>query len=200
MIDFRALPVSEGDRHRLGQSIRVQAFKRGTTIFNSGEVCTDIYLIRSGLVKLDYCTRDGKELIKSFIAEGEVFGSLYSQLTGKGATYSAVALEDVEVDMLSYSVLEALCKNNPELQNVLLSFFQQLALSKEIREYEFLCLSAQDRYQSFCDQNPDLVTRIRQADLALYLGITPVALSRLKHREVHSFKVGENSQPELGGD
>lgn len=184
MIDFRALPVSEDEKYRVGQSIRPQVFKKGATIFNNGEVCTDVYLIRSGLVKLGYCTRDGKELIKSFIAEGGVFGSLYSQLTGKGATYSAVALEDVEVDTLSYSILEALCRNNPELRNLLLSFFQQLALSKEMREYEFLCLSAQDRYQSFCDRNLDLVARIKQADLALYLGITPVALSRLKHREV----------------
>lgn len=183
IIDFRALPVSDEDKHRAGQSIRAQSFKKGEAVFKSGEVCTNIYLIRSGLVKLSYWTRDGKELIKSFIAEGGVFGSLYSQLTGKGATYSAIALEDVEVDTLSYSIMEALSKNNPDLQNVLLSFFQQLALFKETREYEFLCLSVQDRYQSFCDQNIDLVKRIKQADLALYLGITPVALSRLKHRE-----------------
>lgn len=182
MIDFRDLPVSEDDRHRVGQSIRTQSFQKGETIFNCGDVCTDIYLIRTGMVKLGYCTLDGKELIKSFITEGGVFGSLYSQLTGKGATYSAIALEDVEVDTLSYSVLAALGKNNPELQSVLLSFFQQLALSKEIREYEFLCLSAQDRYQRFCEQNQAILSRINQADLALYLGITPVALSRLKHR------------------
>lgn len=182
MIDFRDLPLSEDDRHRVGQSIRTQSFQKGETIFNCGDVCTDIYLIRTGMVKLGYCTLDGKELIKSFITEGGVFGSLYSQLTGKGATYGAIALEEVEVDTLSYSVLAALGKNNPELQSVLLSFFQQLALSKEIREYEFLCLSAQDRYQRFCEQNQNILSRIHQADLALYLGITPVALSRLKHR------------------
>jgi CRP/FNR family transcriptional regulator, anaerobic regulatory protein len=187
-IDFRALAASGVDKHRVGQSLRVQFFKKGEAIFKSGEVCTNVYLIRSGLVKLSYWTRDGKELIKSFIDEGGIFGSLYSQLTGKGSTYSAIALEDVEIDTLSYSILETLCRDNPDFQSALLGFFQQLALSKEIREYEFLCLSAQERYQNFCTYNLDLAKRIKQVDMALYLGITPVALSRLKHRKTSGIR------------
>lgn len=182
-IDFRALPIPADARRRVAQSIRAVSFRKGEAVFGTGEVCTSIFLVRSGLVKLSYWTRDGKEFIKSFIAEGGVFGSLHSQLTGKGATYSAIALEDVEADTLNYAVLASLGQDNPELQNILLGFFQQLALSKEMREYEFLCLSALDRYRNFCDRSPELVKRIKQADLALYLGITPVALSRLKHRE-----------------
>lgn len=182
-MDFRELPLPESERHRIHQSIRMQSFQKGESIFNIGDVCTDVYLIRTGMVKLSYCTLDGKELIKSFIAEGGVFGSLSSQLTGQGANYGAIALEPVEVDMLNYSILATLASNHLELQQALLSFFQQLALSKEIREYEFLCLSAQERYQRFCEENKPILSRINQADLALYLGITPVALSRLKHRK-----------------
>lgn len=182
-MDFGDLPLSQDDRQRVARAIRTRIYQKGETIFNSGDVCTDVYLVRSGLVKLSYCTFHGKELIKSFISEGGLFGSLTSQLTGQGATYGAFALEPVKIDALNHALLGELGRNNLELQQVLLGFFQQLALSKEVREYELLCLSAQERYQRFCEQNQSILARIHQADLALHLGVTPVALSRLKRRK-----------------
>ena len=175
-------PVSDDDQDRISAAVRTQHFKKNEIIFAQGEVCQQIYVIRSGLVKLSYLTLQGKEAIKSFISEDELFGSLYSQLTGGGSTFSAVALEDLDVEVLDYSLLQKLIERSPDLQKMLMHFFQQLALKKEIREYEFLCLSAKQRYDKLCTESPALVKRIKQRDLALYLGITPIALSRLKHR------------------
>ena len=107
---------------------------------------------------------------------------MYSQLTGGGSTFSVVALEPLEVEQMSYPLLEQMVQKNAALQSQFIQFFQQLALKKELREHELLCLSAQQRYEKLCEQQPDLVKRVKQAELALYLGITPIALSRLKHR------------------
>lgn len=182
LFDIQSLPLSDKEKILVQQASRPLHFGKDDTVFIQGDVCRDIYIIRTGLVKLSYTTLNGKELIKSFITEGGLFGSLYSQITGEGSTYSATALEALHVDVMDFSVLQDISDHNQELQKVFLHFFQQLALAKEIREYELLCLSAQQRYEKFCAQNPQLLTRLKQADLALYLGITPIALSRLKHR------------------
>ena len=179
---FESLPISESDKVLVKQSVRQLSFNKSDTIFRQGEVCTEIYLIHSGLVKLSYLTLEGKEFIKSFIPDGVMFGPLYSLMNGGGSTFSAVALEDLEVEALEFSVLQELIGNYPVLQKFILSFFQQLVLKKEMREYELLCLSAQQRYEKFCQQSPAIVERVKQADLALYLGVTPIALSRMKHR------------------
>lgn len=180
---FSELPLSEEQRSRLPGQIKPMNFAKGESVFSQGEVCRRLYYLRSGMVKLSYTTLDGKEMIKSFITEGEIFGSLHSQITRGESTFSAIALEPLQVDALDYTILQQMINENPELQKLMLHFFQQLALKKEIREYEFLCFSAAQRYQKLCDENPDLIDRVKQADLALYLGITPIALSRLKHRE-----------------
>ena len=180
---FEDFPLSDRGRLRIQKAIRRLSFKKGDAVFRQGEVCPDIYLIRSGLVKLSYLTLDGKEFIKSFIQEGKVFGSLYSQLHGGGSTFNAVALEDLHVEVVAFSVFQEAGENHPPFQEFILRFFQQLALKKEIREYELLCLSAQQRYEKFCQQRPDLVKRVKQAELALYLGVTPIALSRMKNRQ-----------------
>ncbi len=180
---FEKFPISVSDNVLVKQSVKVLRFNKNDTITHQGEVCSDIYFMRTGLVKLSYSTLEGKEFIKSFIRDGEMFGSLYSHLTGGGSTFSIVALEDIEVEVMPFSILQGLIEKYPALQQFALSFFQQLALKKEIREYEFLCLSAQERYEKFCQKNPEIVERIKQADLALYLGVTPIALSRMKHRQ-----------------
>ena len=177
------MPLTEQERENVSASVKTACFNKGDVVFKQGELCQRIYYIRTGLVKLSYLTLEGKELIKSFIDEGQMFGSLSSQLTGKASTFSAIALEDLHVDVLEYTVLREVIENNAAMQKILLQFFQQLALKKEIREYELLCLSAQQRYEKICEESPDIVARIKQADLALYLGITPIALSRLKHRD-----------------
>lgn len=179
---FQDFPFSVQDKENLLTAIRSMQFSKNSPVFSQGEICTRIYLVRSGLVKLNYLTPDGKETIKSFIAEGGLFGALSCLLAGESSTYSAIAMEDLVVESLDYAQLQQLSENSLALQKLLTQFFQQLALSKEIREYEFLCLSAQQRFSNFCTRNPQLVSRIRQADMALYLGITPIALSRLKGR------------------
>lgn len=180
--DFTALPLPDEEKKVLAKRSKELSLNKGDSVFRQGEVNNELYLIRSGLVKLCYLSIDGKEFIKSFIPDGGMFGSLYSQLTGEGSTFSAVALEPLQLKSIPFSYFQELVTRYPAMQQLALSFFQQLALKKEMREYEFLCLSANQRYEKYCQQQPDLVKRIKQADLALYLGITPIALSRMKHR------------------
>jgi CRP-like cAMP-binding protein len=40
----------------------------------------------------------------------------------------------------------------------------------------------EDRYRSLAAREPELVSRVPQHELASYLGITPVSLSRIKRR------------------
>jgi len=180
---FLDLPVSDEDRKRIKRSCRRMKIKKGEVLFRQGEVCPHIFFLHSGLIKLSYLTLEGREFIKSFVSEGDIFGSLYSQVTGEGSTFSAIALEDVEVESMPYSLLQELVANHQTMQHFAISLFQRLALKKEMREYEFLCMSAQDRYKKICENNEILMARIKQSDLALYLGITPIALSRMKHRD-----------------
>ncbi|MCU7918237.1 MAG: Crp/Fnr family transcriptional regulator [Candidatus Thiodiazotropha sp. (ex Epidulcina cf. delphinae)] len=180
--DFDSLPLSDRDRLLFDQSNTRLTVKKKSKLLNQGDVCPEIYFLRSGLVKLCYHTLDGKEYIKSFIKEGGMFGSLNSVLNNAGSTFSAIALEDSIVDAVAYTRLLNLLSKYPQLHTASLNFFQQLALKKEMREYELLCLSAQQRYEKFCREEAALMHRIKQTDLASYLGITPVALSRMKNK------------------
>jgi CRP-like cAMP-binding protein len=164
-------------------SCREVSYAKGSEIFHQGEVCSDVFIMTEGLVKLTYVTHEGKEWIKSFIMDKGVFGSRASQSLGQPSTFSVTCLENCRAMILPYKTFETMCVEDLDLAGMTFQFFQWLGLKKELREYDFLCLSAEEQYRKFLDENATLAGRITQTDMARYLGITPIALSRIKSRQ-----------------
>lgn len=158
-------------------------FKKFQHLFHQGDEVGDLFIVKQGLLKAYYITESGKEFVKSFIAEGQLIASLSALLgRGKKCTFNVVALEDCEVRVVPRQQVLALQEGELEALRGLNGVLLDLAQKKEKREYEFLCLSAEERYQSFLNEYPAIASRISQIDIAAYLGITPVALSRIKAR------------------
>jgi len=154
----------------------------GDHVFRQGDENQGLYFIRAGFLKAYYVTEGGTLQIKSFLSEGMVIGSLAAAFEGEAATFNLQCLEDCALVRFSFDHLRSLACDNPSLVQTMTEFLLALALKKERREYEFLCLSAEERYRRLRDRSPGLFDRVTQQDIALYLGVTPVALSRIKKR------------------
>ena len=161
----------------MGKATRSQA---GEHLFRQGDTDTSVYFVQSGLLKAYYITPDGKELIKSFIAENEFIGSLIACHTNEPCTFNLSCLEDSYLLRIHYQDLVKAAASNPQVATFFNNGLMNLAIKKERREHEFLCKSASERYQIFKHRSPHLLDRLTQNDIARYLGITPVALSRIK--------------------
>ncbi len=61
-------------------------------------------------------------------------------------------------------------------------FMEQIFILKEEKESSFVKDSAEKRYLDFCVDYPELKDKIPQQQIASYLSITPVALSRIRQR------------------
>lgn len=157
-------------------------YNKGDRLLAQGELCKDLYFVERGLIKVFYLTSNGREFVKSFITENAFITSLRSLMLGETSRFTVICLEPSSVIQLDFQELMSLATNDLEMSNSLNEALFQLAIKKEQREYEFLCLSAEERYQLLMDRSPHLAERVNQADIARYLGITPVALSRIRHR------------------
>jgi CRP-like cAMP-binding protein len=72
-------------------------FQKGSFLFRQGALDGNLFFIKSGLIKAYYDTLDGKEFIKSFIAEGAFIASMQAIIAGMPNIFSVVTLEDCEV-------------------------------------------------------------------------------------------------------
>lgn len=157
-------------------------FGRGDHVFRQGDADASLYFVETGFLRAYYLTESGGEQIKSFIDAGKVIGSLTAAVAGEPNTFSLVCLEDCTLMRFSFDRLREAAAHAPALSQMVTDLLLELAMKKERREFEFLCLSAEERYRRLLARMPELSARVTQQDIALYLGITPVALSRIKKR------------------
>ncbi len=154
----------------------------GETLFEAGEVHPAVYVVERGLLKLRYLNEQGDEWIKSFSTEGMFFGSLAALEPGGRASFGVVALERCRLERLDWARLLALAERHPAWMRALLRAMQHFAALKEAREHQLLTRSPEQRYVALQVEAPMLAERVPQKDLARFLGITPVSLSRLRGR------------------
>ncbi|WP_045857450.1 Crp/Fnr family transcriptional regulator [Teredinibacter purpureus] len=155
---------------------------KGEYLFEQGKVVDNLYVIESGLLKACYITNEGKEYIKSFVTEGSFISCAQSLLHDQPSTFSVLSLEDCTLFKIHQSTLKTLRDTDPKFSEDVQGLLLQLTMKKERREYELLCLSAEERYRLFRTRQPELEKRLSQSDVARYLGITPVGLSRIRKR------------------
>jgi len=179
---FREAGIGDDALNALESIVRVRSYDAGAYLMRQGDAATDLFFITEGVAKMHYHTSEGREFVKSFVNEGDLVGSLMAHLDGGGSPFSVSCLERVEAECVPFKVVGELFESEPAAMAFGMRFFQSLALKKERREYSLLCLTPEERYRRFIAEQPKLARRVTQADIARYLGITPVALSRIRKR------------------
>lgn len=155
---------------------------KGGHVFMQGEAEKSLYFVQSGLLKAYYTSEDGKESIKSFIQSNDIIGSLSAAYSDKNCTFSLVCLEPTKLRKIPFNIILDYSKKDLQIANNMIEVLINFSIKKELREFEFLCLSAEERFCKLAEGNPTLLAKVTQNDLAHYLGVTPVGLSRIKKR------------------
>ncbi|MDQ8185095.1 Crp/Fnr family transcriptional regulator [Pelagicoccus sp. SDUM812002] len=155
---------------------------KGQALFRQGTLVEDLFSISQGSFKAYYLSENGTGRIKSFLAGGEVIGSLQSAHRNIPSPFSVVPLESSELLRLDFQTLNKFASDDLELSTDLIGAQVDLAVKKEQPEYEFLCLIPEQRYHALHRRAPAWLSRITQSDIALYLGVAPESLSRIRRR------------------
>lgn len=163
-------------------SCSTEAWSRGQHLVNAGEQAPDVFFLHRGLTQLYQVDRSGRVYTKTFHREGMFTGAHAAAATKTPATFSVRALEDVVATRVSFAALDALARREPRLQLFLRRTAERLFWRKEQREMALLAQSATTRFENALREAPWLESRVLQKDLATYLGITEVSLSRLRAR------------------
>lgn len=168
----------------LGELLRAaspKSYRKGQYLLKKGHVCTHLYFIEQGLVKL-FFVKDGKPFVMRFFAENVMFSVFDSYIPGEPSKFALIALEDTAVRVIDRQAMEQLCAKHHGIEtfNRKLLSIATIKMAKRIKE--MLDTDAKARYNLFLKENSDIVQRISLADIANYLGITQQSLSRIRAR------------------
>lgn len=163
----------------LAKLVATKVYTKGDIINREGAICRTLYFIEKGLVK-HYYYHNGKRFVIRFFAEGDFFTVLDSFIPQLPADFTTVALEDCTVSVLDYDEVQRMAKKHHSFETFLRMLYASAALHNLNRIKEMFNNDAAALYDSFIENNPRLLQRISLGDIAGYLGISQVSLSRIR--------------------
>ncbi len=163
--------------------LNVVTFQKGENIFTINDERIFVGFLIKGLAYSYYLKSDGKQFTKNFYWEGRLISPWASFLQNKPCHFTAEALEQTTVVMVSAEVMRQFEEKHICWLKLTKLSSERALIDREEREYNSLMLSTMQQYIFFQNKFSDIINRISQHQIASYLGISPVSLSRLKNKK-----------------
>lgn len=177
--ELGALPP---DLATLAMDARCQALVHGEALLRAGEVWSHLWWVEQGSFRLYYLDRQGRAANKNFYLTGAMFWPITPALARSPSQFWVEALEPSQVWRLPWTQWHTAAQPFEPWQRLERLVLARLLEDKMAREQQFLQFTATERYQALLGAHPHWAQRIPLRHLASYLGITDVALSRIRRR------------------
>jgi len=124
-------PLKLGDEALMAKHLH-KTYKKGEPVYVPSELSDRIFFIDEGRIKISVMNEEGKEITKTILGRGEVFGEL--ALLGEQVRHDfATALEDTRVCIVSLDELRGLMRERNELHLFFMKMFGTRQLEMERR-------------------------------------------------------------------
>jgi CRP/FNR family transcriptional regulator/CRP/FNR family cyclic AMP-dependent transcriptional regulator len=185
--------VSEADLHGLASHLRYHSYRKGEVIFHQDDPPGSLFFLKSGVVKIQLTSADGKRLTIAWVRPGNFFGTI-SSVNDRPRPETAIALEASEALLLQREVFQAFLKEHPESAMVMvellagrwqsaLDLLQNVAfmdvpgrLAKVLLDFPGRVLAGDD---------PDYMGAPSQAELASLIGTTRESVNKWLQNFAH---------------
>ena len=155
----------------------------GENLIRAGSPVREVYFLVEGWIKYFQTGAEGKEYVRYFCRGGH-FVSVYSSLvTGTPSTFTVRTLSEAHLFSFAWKDWLELVPHHPELKALQDGLLHAALAWSEERERSLVLDDAAARYQFLLGEFPGIEDHVRQYDIAGWLGITPVALSRIRGRK-----------------
>lgn len=155
-----------------------------------------LVLIERGLLA-QTVLHEGRETTVAFLERGDVSGNLYALYDDllressagwmgyegtPAPTYRVSAVTEARVILLDGRMISTLAGRYGEWATLRSRLLLEQTLRQAQREEERLTRSSDERYDALVERSPEAVSQLTQREIARYLGISEVTMSRLMAR------------------
>ncbi|WP_281167222.1 Crp/Fnr family transcriptional regulator [Psychromonas ossibalaenae] len=148
-------------------------------LVKQGEDADSIYFVLQGLCHACYLTEQGKQFSKEFYWEQDWIIGFEGLIGSLPSAYLVETLTETKLLCLPVSSIE---QWREQSHPVYIKLLEKQLLHKENKERFMLLHTPAQRYALFCRHYPHLQERLSDYQIAAYLGITHISLSRIKAR------------------
>lgn len=173
-------PISRKIYDQLLSITEFKQIKPNTRLVNHGEVPQKLYLLNKGVSRVVFISESGKELTKNLFTPIDFFASFTALLEQIPSDLIYETLTPCDIFEIDHKAFANLCNTNVEVLKFYTRFLESLFKVGEINHLEVASLDAKQRYLKLRKLIPEIDNLIPQYQIASYLNITPVQLSRIR--------------------
>lgn len=167
------------DLEKISSKFLLRTYKRGDFFLNLGDSPTLLGFVLKGIFRFTDYTVDGGYHVAAFSEEGGLISDYVAWTSKTPVVCSIEALEDSRVAVIQTRDHVELLSEIHGWNEITLKLLEKEFSRRVERDQEFRTLSAEERFISFQRKYPRLAARVAQKDIAAFLGVTPVSLSRI---------------------
>lgn len=173
-------PVSEGALDLMSDLIVVEVYEKGDMFIDRGKKNNKEYFVYEGVCRSFLLSPEGEEVTISYFLEGDVLSPNKTRTANQISHLNFQALTKVTVASLNADKFEQLMINHIDIREFGNTVLQNEHLAKVEKEIALASLNAKERLILFREKYHSLENLISHVDIASYLGITNISLSRLR--------------------
>ena len=173
-------PISELSLDLVANLIDVETFEKGILFIDMGKRNNKEYFVFQGVCRSFLHSPEGDEVTISYFLEGGVLSPNKTRTVNKISRLNFQALTNLTVASMNADAFEDLMIHYVDIREFGNTVLQQELHMKVEKEIGLASLNAKERLLQFREKYHFLENLISHADIASYLGITNVSLSRLR--------------------
>jgi len=159
--------------------------KKNETICKINEKPEGFHFVSVGLFRTFILNEKGVEYNKNFFSENMFPGSMVALLKDETSCFEIEALEDSQVIFINFKKYRELLLKYEDLKLFHIYYLEKnWLIHKDGREVDIVQKDADERYEDFEQNYPELSKRLTQYHIASHLGITPTQLSRIRKKRI----------------
>ena len=173
-------PVSERSLDLVNDLIVIEVYEKGDVFIDRGKRNNKEYFVYEGVCRSFLLSPEGEEVTISYFLEGTVLSPNKTRTANQISHLNFQALTSLTVASLNADKFEQLMINHIDIREFGNMVLQNELLAKVEKEIGLASLNAKERLILFREKYHFLENLISHVDIASYLGITNISLSRLR--------------------
>ncbi|MGF9958481.1 Crp/Fnr family transcriptional regulator [Bacillus mycoides] len=181
--------LSDEEILKIASMTKHKQFKKGQSLIYEGAKSDTLFIINQGQVKLSKLTLQGKEQILHILTSGECFCELNIFNSEEKSNFSAYAMEDTKICMLTKTDMDSIMERNPSIALKLLktvtkrlaqteNLAHNLATNDPEVRIAYIILEFCEKYGKDTDKGILINLPLTREEMANYIGMTRETISR----------------------
>tara|TARA_B100000795_G_scaffold231915_1_gene189957 strand:- start:9117 stop:9719 length:603 start_codon:yes stop_codon:yes gene_type:complete len=180
---------SDEDIHSFLGICSFKTLKNKTVIIEPNKKSSLAFFILKGVIRGYLTNKKGVEKSIFLRPAFTIIGAPNALFDHKISKYTFEVIGDTKLLVFEFSDFENLALKSSNILNFLLSSYKEMIQTLVYRVESMIDKMPEQRYEDLLDKSPQFFQTVYHKDIASYLGITPVSLSRIIKRRTDKNKI-----------